>query len=104
MTNTTGPCGNCGKRFYNDQEFDNHSCMTPAPRPDDKEEPLLQLFRYDHLPPHLQILSRPFCELAHEVVRMLEPNCDRTTCLRRLREAKDCAITARLWIEREWRK
>lgn len=30
-------------------------------------EPILQFFAYDHLPPHLQVVSKPFCDLAMEI-------------------------------------
>ena len=29
---------------------------------------ILQFFAYKHLPPHLQAVSKPFCELAHAMV------------------------------------
>ena len=48
--------------------------MTPT-------EMILRYFRYDHLPAHLQEVSKPFCE---------------TTALRKLLEAKDCYVRARL--------
>ena len=34
-------------------------------------EPLLQFFSYEHLPPHLQVVSRPFCDLAVSIVDTL---------------------------------
>lgn len=69
------------------------------PRSDQFNEPLLQLFHYEHLPPHLQAISAPFCNLARQVVATLPRNPERTVCLRKLREAEDCAITAKLWKE-----
>lgn len=30
-------------------------------------EHVLKFFRYDHLPSHLQAVSQPFADLAHEV-------------------------------------
>lgn len=60
-------------------------------------EPMLQLFRWSHLPPHLQAASRPFGELALRLVETTPRNPERTVALRKLREAKDCAITALLW-------
>lgn len=58
------------------------------------DEPMLQLFRYQHLPEPLQSISRPFGELARRLVATLPPNRERATALRRLRESKDCAVTA----------
>lgn len=59
-------------------------------------EPLLQVFRFQHLPPHLAVISAGFAELACAIME-LPRNPERTTALRKLREAKDCAVTARLW-------
>ena len=60
------------------------------PRPDF----LLQFFAYEHLPPHLQEISRWFCQLASTIVQDLPSNPERTVALRKLLEAKDCAIRA----------
>ena len=57
-------------------------------------EPLLQFFSYEHLPPHIQAVSRPFCDLAVTIVDTLPRNPERTVCLRKLLEAKDCAVRA----------
>lgn len=60
-------------------------------------EPLIQFFEYKHLPTELQVLSQPFCALAHHLVEALPRNPERTTALRKLLEAKDCAVRARLF-------
>lgn len=56
---------------------------------------ILQFFKFTHLPPHLQDVSRPFCELAHDVAAKYEGP-EATVCLRKLLEAKDCAVRAEL--------
>lgn len=61
-------------------------------------EPLLQVFKFSHLPPMLMVISASFAELACFIVEDLPRNSERTTALRKLREAKDCAVTARLWV------
>lgn len=61
------------------------------------EEYLLQFFAYAHLPVHLQAYSKPFSELAHELVATLPRNPERTVALRKLLEAKDCAVRATLF-------
>ena len=33
-------------------------------------EAILKFFEYEHLPPHLQDVSQPFCELARQVAQM----------------------------------
>ena len=58
---------------------------------------LLQFFVYEHLPEHLQAVSKPFCELAQQVVSTLPSNPERTVTLRKLLEAKDCAVRALLF-------
>lgn len=53
-------------------------------------------FGYAHLPEHLQAVSRPFGELAAQVVETLPRNPERTVALRKLLEAKDAAVRALL--------
>lgn len=60
---------------------------------------MLQFFTYKHLPEHLQLVSKPFCELAYALVRELPMNPERTVALRKLLEAKDCAVRAILYKE-----
>ena len=54
---------------------------------------LHQFFAYEHLPEHLQAVSKPFGELADKILE-LPKNPERTTALRKLLEAKDCAVRA----------
>lgn len=58
-------------------------------------EALLRFFEYEHLPPHLQDISAPFAILAQKVANG-PSNAETTTCLRKLLEAKDCAVRAAL--------
>jgi hypothetical protein len=59
--------------------------------------PLTQFFSYAHLPDHLQAISRPFHILAHDMDRLLPDNSEKDTALRKLLEAKDCAVRAVLF-------
>lgn len=59
-------------------------------------EHVLQFFTFDHLPPHLREVSKPFAELAIGIVDTLPRNPERTVALRKLLEAKDAAVRARL--------
>ena len=62
---------------------------------------ILKYFAYTHLPPHLQEISKPFCELANTMADTL-PQCAETSAgLRKLLEAKDCAVRAALDMLRE---
>lgn len=63
----------------------------------DQSEPILQFFAYAHLKPPLQEVSMPFGELAERIVRDLPRNPERTVALRKLLEAKDAAVRARLY-------
>ncbi len=58
---------------------------------------MLQFFAYEHLPAHLQDVSRPFGLLAATIVGSLPSNPERTVALRKLLEAKDCAVRALLY-------
>jgi hypothetical protein len=74
------------------------------------QEHILQFFAYSHLPPELQMVSKPFCDLAHAIVLgdnvpesgnvtfgpPLNRNPERTVALRKLLEAKDAAVRAKL--------
>lgn len=57
---------------------------------------LLKFFEYAHLPESLRGVSVKFHDLAHELVVMLPASAERTVCLRKLLEAKDCAVRAKL--------
>lgn len=62
-------------------------------------EYLLQFFAYDHLKPELKEVSSKFHSLAVHLVDNLPSNPERTVALRKLLEAKDCAVRARLYKE-----
>lgn len=62
---------------------------------------LLQFFKWEHLPPHLQDVSKPFGELAVLVDTNLPGNAEKTVALRKLLEAKDCAVRAVLFKAEE---
>ena len=57
---------------------------------------ILKFFNYEHLPPHLQEISMPFCVLAHQVVKRFPENPETTVALRKLLESKDAAVRAAL--------
>lgn len=52
------------------------------------------LFRYDHLPTALQRVSRPFDELATSLLDLIPDGPELSAALRKLLEAKDCAVRA----------
>jgi hypothetical protein len=59
-------------------------------------DPILKFFYWDHLPENLQVVSKPFCELAFWVADNLEPSAERTVALRKILEGKDAAVRAAL--------
>lgn len=58
---------------------------------------LAQFFVFNHLPPHLQAVSRLFYDLATQIDGTLPENPEKTMALRKLLEAKDCAVRAVLF-------
>lgn len=72
----------------------------PSPTPATGEytppEHIIQFFKFDHLPKHLQEVSSPFCDMAVSMVATLPRNPERTVALRKLLESKDAAVRALL--------
>jgi len=73
-----------------------------APKGDEKgigtspsqTEHIMQFFAYEHLPPPLQVISKPFGVLADVIVTTTPRNPERTVALRKLLESKDAAVRA----------
>ncbi len=59
-------------------------------------EHIEQFFAWGHLPPHLADVSKPFADLATALISTLPRNPERTVALRKLLEAKDAAVRAKL--------
>ena len=57
---------------------------------------VLKFFAFDHLPPKLQDVSKPFCDLAKQVAERAPDNQETTVALRLLLMAKDAAVRATL--------
>jgi len=60
------------------------------------EERMMKWFTYEHLPTYLRETSEPFCKLAETMCESLSPGPERTAMLRKLLEAKDAAVRAKL--------
>lgn len=56
----------------------------------------LRWFAYDHLPKHLQYISKKFHDIAIDVSAELKDSEERDVALRKLLEAKDAAVRAKL--------
>lgn len=59
-------------------------------------DPILAFFKYDHLPSHLQLISKVFADAAEKILINVPRSPERTVCFRKLLEAKDCAVRAAL--------
>lgn len=76
------------------------SDIHPAPGEFSSDElsadPILRHFHYSHLPDRLRGISSRFYVLARIIVDDVPRNAERTVALRKLLEAKDCAVRAML--------
>lgn len=55
---------------------------------------IMSVFTYKHLPPHLQDISKQFCEIAYDIVEKCNHNIFLQECLINLMQAKDRAVQA----------
>lgn len=60
-------------------------------------EQILQFFEFRHLPEKLQAISEPFFTMALNLMENIPQNNERAMALRKLLEAKDCAVRAYLF-------
>lgn len=52
----------------------------------------IRFFEYSHLPPKLQEVSKPICELAKLMEETLPDGPEKSAGMRKLLEAKDCFV------------
>jgi hypothetical protein len=64
-------------------------------------ENILKFFEYEHLPPELQKVSIDICKLALHLVDTIPEGPELITGLRKLLEAKDCFVRAKLAGDQE---
>lgn len=60
------------------------------------DEPMMKWFAYDHLPEFLANHSKLFHDLAKQICNDIERGPERTVALRKLLEAKDASVRAKL--------
>ena len=58
--------------------------------------PIMKYFAYEHLPAHLQEISKPIGDLARQMDESLPDGAEKSTGLRKLLEAKDALVRATL--------
>lgn len=56
----------------------------------------IKWFSYEHLPANLQEVSKPIAELAQKMEQELPDGPEKSAGMRKLLEAKDCFIRAKL--------
>ena len=56
----------------------------------------MKYFKYDHLREELQAVSKPIGDLANEMDGLLPDGPEKSAGLRKLLEAKDCLVRAKL--------
>jgi hypothetical protein len=61
--------------------------------------PIMKYFEFAHLPESLQQVSKPICQLAQEFDGWLPDGAEKSAGLRKLLEAKDCFVRARLELK-----
>jgi hypothetical protein len=54
--------------------------------------PIMKFFEYGHLPEKLQLVSKPFYDLALFINQSFPENAEKAAGLRKLLEAKDCIV------------
>ena len=59
--------------------------------------PIMRYFDYDHLPEKLREVSKPIGELARQMDDGLPDGAEKSAGLRKLLEAKDCFVRARIY-------
>ena len=57
---------------------------------------IMKYFKYDHLPPQLQEISKPFADLAERTASIGKDLIETEVALRKLLEAKDAAVRSML--------
>jgi len=62
----------------------------------ENQNPIMKFFSYSHLPEHLQVISKPFCDMAEFIENTLPSNAERQVALRKLLESKDAAVRANI--------
>ena len=58
--------------------------------------PIMRFFDHDHLPSHLQAVAAPIRQVADVMDSTLPDGAEKSAGLRKLLEAKDCFVRARL--------
>ena len=59
----------------------------------------IKYFAYEHLPAHLQEISKPLGDLARQMEEKLPDGPEKSAGMRKLLEAKDCFVRAALEIQ-----
>lgn len=74
----------------------NYADFSVSPGVFHAQDRMLKWFEYQHLPEHLQRVSMRFYEIASSITEDIASGPERTVALRKLLEAKDAAVRAKL--------
>jgi hypothetical protein len=66
----------------------------PSSPPPDPRLKMMRWFGFDHLPERLRPISSPFAVLAQMLLETIPAGAEATEAMRKLLEAKDCAVRA----------
>lgn len=55
-------------------------------------EEISKYFSYEHLPPHLQNVSRPLCEVARQLHDLVPAGPQKDIAMQKIMEAKDAVV------------
>lgn len=58
--------------------------------------PIMEFFKYEHLPDRLKAISKPICDLAMQMDETLSESAEKSVGLRKLLKAKDALVRASL--------
>lgn len=101
MSTKENKCTLCGEPMPKGEEmFQYHGYSGDCPKkPIDKKPDhyMMQFFKFSHLPDHLKTVSSDFHTLAVVIDKNFPENPEKTMALRKLLEAKDCAVRAAMF-------
>jgi|SRR5579859_5555409 len=92
--NDGSDCLKIGKGWNDYEEYRNKEQERKLKMNFVNNKDILQFFQYTHLKPEMQNVSKPFHDMAHEIIERIPPNPERSVALRKLLEAKDAAVRA----------
>lgn len=82
----------CVTEVYSDELFENPP--EEGAMKEEKSDPIMEFFEYEHLPIQLKVVSSRLSKLAYYLHDSIPNSPEKTEGLRKLLEAKDCFVRA----------